>query len=158
MPVRRSNAQSIAATIISGMKPEKIGRTLGIGLRVAGRVAGQCVAGPAQPVSQAPGNQRVVSNAGASRTAGQRAGQASGGVVRGIGRFLRPFGRVGGIIWLEVAGVFFFLFTAVFVRGMWMHRASWAQGPDHGKFVGSAVFMLVFLYLGLTSFWRAWRK
>src|ERR1700733_5761472 len=29
------------ATIINGMKPHSIGRTLGIGLRVAGRIAGQ---------------------------------------------------------------------------------------------------------------------
>ena len=94
----------------------------------------------------------------APQGAGRRAGQTRGGVVRGIGGFLRPFGRVGGIIWLEVAGVFFFLFVVVFSRSLWIHRASWAQGPDHGKFLGSAALLLVFLYLGVTSFWRAWRK
>ncbi len=140
------------------MKPQRIGRALGIGLRVAGRVAGQRVAAHTQTVVQAPENRQVANSAVANRAAGRRAGQTSGGLARGIGGFLRPFRRVGGIIWLEVAGVFFFLFVVVFTRSLWMHRAGWSQGPDHGKFLGSAALLLVFLYLGVTSFWRAWRK
>ena len=111
-----------------------------------------------QAVAQAPGNQEVASDAMVSHAAGQRVRGSSGGVTRGIAGFLRPFCRVGGIIWLEVAGVFFLLFALVFVRALWMHRASWAHGPDHDQFWGSAVVVLLFLYLGLTSFWRAWRK
>lgn len=140
------------------MKPQRIGRALGIGLRVAGRVASQQMAAHAETAAHAPPNQQVANTAAAGRAAGQRAGQASSGVLRGIGGFLRPFRRVGGIIWLEVAGVFFFLFVVVFARSMWMHRASWVHGPDHGEFWGSAVFLVIFLYLGVTSFWRAWRK
>lgn len=155
----KSTLQSIAATIINGMKPQKIGRALGIGLRVAGRMASQRMAAHAEAAVQAPSlNRQVADSAAASQAARQRAGQAGGGVVRGIGEFLRPFRRVGGIIWLEVAGVFFFLFALVFVRGAWMHRASWAYGPEHGQFWGSAAFLAIFLYLGVTSFWRAWRK
>src|ERR1035441_3610705 len=37
-----------AATIITKMRPENIGRALGIGLRVAGRIVGQRMAGGAQ--------------------------------------------------------------------------------------------------------------
>jgi len=71
---------------------------------------------------------------------------------------LRPFGRVGGIIWLEVTGAFFFLFVVVFARALWMYRASYLQGPDHEKFLISAPLLLLFLYLSVSAFWRARRK
>jgi len=141
------------------MKPKTVGRVLGIGLRVAGRVAGERMAG--QGGSQAAPNQRVVGAAEVSAAASrarQAAGRASRGLGRGVGGFLRPFGRVGRIVWLEVAGVFFLLPVLVFGAWMWRERASWAQGADHRTFVASAVIVAVFLYLGVTSFWRAWRK
>jgi hypothetical protein len=138
------------------MKPHSIGRTLGVGLRIAGRIAGQHVAAIAQAsasVSQPPAD-----TAAQSRAAGQAAGQATRGVARGVGGFLRPFGRVGGIVWLEVTGVFFFLFVLVFARALWLYRLSYLQGPDHQKFLVSVPLLLVFLYLSVSSFWRARRK
>jgi hypothetical protein len=83
---------------------------------------------------------------------------ATKGVARGLGGFLRPFGRVGGIIWLEVTGVFFLLFAVVFARALWMYRASYAQGADHQKFLVSIPLVLVFLYLSVSAFWRARHK
>jgi hypothetical protein len=65
---------------------------------------------------------------------------------------------VGGIVWLEVTGVFFLLFVVVFARALWIYRASYAQGPDHQKFLVSAPLVLVFLYLSVSSFWRARRR
>jgi hypothetical protein len=136
------------------MKPQTIGRTLGIGLRVAGRIAGQRMAASAQAVAAAP--QAVADTAVRNRAAGQAAGQASRGVVRGVGGFLRPFRRVGGILWLEVTGVFFLIFVPVFVwRGLWPTRASWLHGPEHMKFLAYVGLSLFFLYLGVSSFWRA---
>jgi len=141
------------------MKPQTIGRVLGTGLRVAGRMAGEHVAASAQAAANAPANQSSAeATAAQTRVAGQTAGKVSRGVVRGIGGFLRPFGRVGGIVWLEVTGVFFLLFVLVFARALWMYRASYAQGPDHQKFLASAPLVLVFLYLSVSSFWRARRK
>ena len=72
--------------------------------------------------------------------------------------FLRPFTRVGSILWLEVTGVFFFLFVFVFARTLWNLRASAVQGPDHVKFVVAACLMALFAYLTISSFWRARRK
>jgi hypothetical protein len=80
------------------------------------------------------------------------------GVARGLGGFLRPFRQVGGKIWLEVTGVFFLLPVLVFSPLLWRTRASWAQGPDHRTFLSSAVVVMVFLYLGISSFWRARRR
>jgi len=127
------------------MKAHSIGRALGIGMRVAGRIAGQRVA--ARP-SAAP----------QSRAAGQAAGHTAKGFARGVGGFLRPFRRVGGILWLEVTGVFFLLPVVVFAPTLWRARASCLHGPDHRIFLVTAGVMALFLYLGVTSFWRARRR
>jgi heme/copper-type cytochrome/quinol oxidase subunit 3 len=79
-------------------------------------------------------------------------------VGRGVAGFLKPFRRVGGILWLEVSGVFFLLFVVAFAPTAWRTRASWVHGPDHRTFWSAALIMVVFLYLSGTSFWRARRK
>ena len=137
-----------------GMKPEKIGRVLGVGLRVAGRMASERMSSSATVAAPA-----AAQPAGAaSRSAGQAAGAATKGVASGVGGFLRPFRRVGGTIWLEVTGVFFFLPVLVFAPTIWRTRASWEHGPDHRLFVAAAIVVAVFFYLGVTSFWRARRR
>ncbi|MFZ0746768.1 MAG: hypothetical protein WAM85_20350 [Terracidiphilus sp.] len=143
------------------VRPQTIGRVLGIGLRVAGRVAGQHLNGS----TQAAGTQAVGAPAGPQadiaargRLAGESAGRVSGSLTRGVAGFLRPFGRVGGILWLEVTGVFFLLPVVVFGPTLWRTRASWAHGPDHRTFLASAIVIVVFLYLSVSSFWRARRK
>ncbi|HEY6489422.1 MAG: hypothetical protein WCC26_21855 [Terracidiphilus sp.] len=141
------------------MRPETVGRVLGIGLRVAGRVAGQRIGSAAQarPSSVGPS-----APAGESQNPKPRPirtkSASSGSLARGVGGFLAPFRRVGGILWLEVTGVFFLLPVVVFSPTIWRTRASWASGPDHRTFVASAIVVLVFFYLGLTSFWRARRR
>ena len=86
------------------------------------------------------------------------AGQRRGSVMRGLGGFVRPFTRVGGIVFLEVAGVFFLLFVLVFGEMTWRLRDGLTQGPHHAKFLVSAALALVFLYLCVSSFWRARRR
>jgi hypothetical protein len=105
---------------------------------------------PAAPAS-ATGNGRVAGQARA-------AGQATRGVARGLGGFFKPFRTVGGKIWLEVTGAFFLLPVLVFAPVMWRTRASWQQGPDHRTFLSAVVIIVVFLYLGVSSFWRAARR
>ncbi len=82
----------------------------------------------------------------------------AGSVGRGMGGFLKPFRRVGSIVLLEVTGAFFFLFVILFADWAWKLRTEYAQGPEHSKFLVYAVLTLVFLYLSLSSFWRAKRK
>jgi len=79
-------------------------------------------------------------------------------VAQGVGGFLKPFRRVGGILWLEVTGVFFFLPVVVFSPVLWRTRLSWAHGPDHRTFLVATGIILLFLYLSVTSFWRARRR
>jgi type VI protein secretion system component VasK len=86
------------------------------------------------------------------------AGRTSGGLVSGVGGFLRPFRRVGVILWLEITGVFFLLPVVVFAPRLWAVRASWAHGPDHWRFLVTASLMAVFLYLSVSSFWRVRKR
>ena len=135
---------------------------MGIGLRVAGRIAGQRIMGEGQP----SGSQQAAPSQTTNREAkptdaasrGRVAGQATRGVARGVGGFLRPFQRVGAKIWLEVVGVFFFLPVLVCGPILWRTRFSFAQGPDHRTFWASVVVVVVFFYLGVTSFWRAQKR
>ncbi|MGA3082212.1 MAG: hypothetical protein ABSD44_12705 [Terracidiphilus sp.] len=149
------------------MRPQRVGRALGIGLRVAGRIAGQRIAGGAQNAesqsAQAASAAQAVGGTAArvqaaSQADGRAAGRTAGGVARGVGGFLRPFRRVGGILWLEVTGAFFLLPVAVFAPTLWRVRANWAHGPDHRLFLVTAGVMAVFLYLSISSFWRARKK
>jgi hypothetical protein len=75
-----------------------------------------------------------------------------------MGGFLRPFRQVGGILWLEITGAFFLLPVVVIAPKLWSARASWAHGPDHRLFLVTAGVMVVFLYLGVSSFWRARKR
>lgn len=140
------------------MRPQKIGRVLGVGLRVAGRMAGQRLAGPDHAAGAGRAAASTVQGAAASRASGRQAGRATGSVARGLGGFFRPFRRVGGMIFLEVTGVFFLLFVLVFGTWAWRVRADYAKGPEHVRFLVYAGMMVVFLYLSVSSFWRARRK
>jgi len=141
------------------MKPQTIGRALGIGLRIAGRIAGQQLAASAESAANAPARpQPAAPTAEQSRTTGKAAGQVTRGVARGVGGFLRPFSRVGGILWLEVTGVFFFLPVVVFSPNLWRMRASWRSGPEHATFLVTAGIVALFFYLSVSSFWRARKK
>jgi hypothetical protein len=137
------------------MKPEKIGRIAGIGLRLAGRMAGEKLAGQAQAATP---SQAARPGPPLTKDAGRAAGQMTRGVARGVGGFLRPFGRVGGIIWLEVTGVFFLLFVVVFAPMVWRSRPASLSGPYDRTFITSAAVVVVFLYLSITSFLRARKK
>jgi hypothetical protein len=149
------------ANIINGMRPRTIGRALGIGVRVAGRIAGQKIASQAaQPSAPARATQAAAASSVPVRPGapGEFAGQAARGVTHGIGGFLRPFRRVGGIVWLEVTGVLFLLPVVVFAPTLWRAGLSYPHTTDHKTFWSSALVVVVFLYLGATAFWRARRR
>ena len=100
----------------------------------------------------------AVTGSAAPRVSTRSAGQATGSVARGVGGFLRPFRRVGNIVFLEVVGVFFFLFVIGFGSWAWRLHDQAIRGPEHSRFLVYAAMTLVFLYLSVSSFWRAKRK
>lgn len=75
-----------------------------------------------------------------------------------MGSVLRSFRRVGGILWLEVTGVFFLLPVVVFAPGLWRAILAYPHSSDHKTLWLTAGVMAVFLYLAITSFWRAHRR
>lgn len=117
------------------MKAEKVGRSVGIVMRVAGQ---------------------IFSSHRESRV--ELTGKVARGAGRGVGGFVRPFARIGHILWLEVIGSIFLLFALFFALNLWQLRASYATGAEHPKFLLIAGVLILFLYLGLSSFWRARRK
>jgi len=123
---------------------------------VAGRLAGQAIMGEGRQTNASNNPPGVPPASAAER--GRVAGQSTRGVARGLSGFFKPFRSVGGKIWLEVTGVFFLLPVLVFSPILWRTRASWQQGPDHRTFLAAAVIIVIFLYLGVSSFWRAARK
>ena len=145
---------------------------MGIGVRVAGRIAGQRLAASAQSTATPSGVRPAAPVAGsefqaqavrqganrATAQAGQPLNHTGRSVSRGVGGLLHPFRRVGGILWLEVTGVFFLLFALVFTRGVVNGIANYAHTSDHGSLWGSTGAIVVFLYLGISSFWRANRR
>ena len=141
------------------MRPETFGRVVGIGLRVAGRVAGQRISAASQsaPSSTSQGSARSAPTSRPVEGA-PRARTEGGSLTRGLGGFIKPFTRVGGILWLEVTGVFFLLPVLVFAPTVWRTRFSYAHGPDHRTFVVSAIMVALFFYLSVSSFWRARKK
>ena len=151
------------------MNPQRVGRALGIGLRVASRIVGARVAAANRPAQPQPASPRYAGSASipgsaqpsqtqqAAQTAariGRNAAQVSSAAARGAGGVLKPFKRVGGILWLEVTGTFFFLFALVFACYGWK---SW-QTHTMKSVELSVVVMAVFLYLGISSFYRASRR
>lgn len=89
---------------------------------------------------------------------GRAAGQVTRNVGHGVSGFFKPFRTVGGKILLEVVSVFFLLPAIAFAPVLWRTRESWQHGPDHRTFVAAAVVTVVFLYLGVSSFWRARKR
>jgi hypothetical protein len=65
---------------------------------------------------------------------------------------------VGGILWLEITGAFFLLFALVSGMAMWRTRPSSLNGPYDKNFLAAAGILVVFFYLGVSSFWRARRR
>ena len=147
------------------MKPEEIGRRFGIGVRVAGRMAkermdaapssGDPVQGASIPAAAPAWSAQRPANAARN---GQIAGRTARAAGRGVAGFLRPFGRVGGILWLEVTGFFFGLFAVFFAVSLWRSRTDYAQGPHHQQFLIAAVLTIVFGYLSISSFLRAGKR
>jgi hypothetical protein len=90
----------------------------------------------------------------------------SGGVGRGLRNFgeatWRPFVRLGGVLWMEVTGVFFGIFAAFAVSGVWRFHAAWrltaTNAREHQGLVGSVAMALLFGYFCVSNFVRARRR
>jgi hypothetical protein len=155
------------------MEPKKVGRALGIGVRVASkmvreRVEQAAAAQPAQATAAPPppadaaaaGNRRTVPAPG--RPAGLGFPAKAATVKRGAKAFgqalLGPFTHAGSVLWLEITGLFFALFTLFFVQSIYRVHSAWRQGGEHAHLMLYVVMAVAFAWFSVSSFARAYRK
>jgi hypothetical protein len=150
-----SNQRS-AATLLC-MEPNRLGRKLGIGVRVASGIVRDRASQAAHSMQQeAPAMQQqasVYAKQGAERGRNVAAGAKKfGQSVWG------PFVHAGGVLWLEVTGLFFALFGLFFAQNAYKLRHAWYSGPEHSRFLIYAVVTVAFFYFTFSSFYRARKK
>src|SRR6202162_6671457 len=80
-------------------------------------------------------------------------------VFKGIRTSAAHFGRVLHQLWVEVTGFVFlalaFIGAIAFVREFTRYLAG---QTTTGRLVVAIVFTLTFVWFGVTSFWRVWKK
>ncbi len=154
------------------MNPNQFGKKLGIGVRIAGRMAQERMQEPGrvggEPGGRGGGQPDGGARLGGVPTAGEVLGRSremaanshkyTRAAGRGLGGFLKPFGRVGGILWLQMTGFFFGLFAVYFLQDIWRTHESYARGPEHQRFLIAVGLALMFGYLSVSAFWRARRR
>jgi predicted anti-sigma-YlaC factor YlaD len=128
------------------MEPDRVGRKLGVGVRVASGMLRDRATQTAQTAKQdAP-------------VYAARAKSAAKGAKRFGESIWGPFVHAGSVLWLEVTGLFFAIFSLFFVQGVYRLRTDWRTGPNHQRLLIYAVVAIVFLYFAVSSFYRAHRK
>jgi hypothetical protein len=145
------------------MEPKKVGRTLGIGVRVASNMLRERVE---RAAASHPGPVTAkIPFAGTHPAAPDRPAQASARVAaakrgaKAFGQaFLGPFTHAGSILWLEITGLFFALFAAFFVQSVYRVRTAWRQGPEHTHVLFYGALALAFAWFSFSSFLRAYQK
>jgi hypothetical protein len=86
---------------------------------------------------------------------GQRSKMGKG-LMAGGSAFLRASAKAAHLLWLEVTGFFFLCFAVIgSFATIREYRAYTAGKPVGGKVVMGICFTLMFLYFGLSSFFRA---
>jgi hypothetical protein len=163
------------------MEPHRFGRKLGIGVRVASRMAkeraaqasaasasqtnSQSNSAPAGAAPRTPPPQRPATppfptspSPGPKKNFTEPARRVGEGTRRFGKAFAGPLVHVSGTLWLEITGLFFALFALFFAQNAWNARASALHGPQHAYFLLYASVTLVFIYFCISSFLKARRR
>jgi hypothetical protein len=104
----------------------------------------------------------------AAHKAAQKVIQTRGvrkGLAQGRKRFgqaaWEPFVRLSGVLWLELAGVFFGIFALFAASGVWKLRGQWhsaANSDGHRQLLGALAMLAIFGYFSVSSFVRARKR
>jgi hypothetical protein len=144
------------------MEPKKVGRTLGIGVRVASNMVRERVeraaAANSGPVEAGNGRPAAPPQARAGIKIDSKVADAKRGAKAFGQAFLGPFTHAGSILWLEITGLFFALFALFFVQSVYRVRTAWWQGPEHAHLLLYAALAVGFAWFSGSSFIRAYRK
>ena len=96
-----------------------------------------------------------------ARVVGQSAGRnrTVSAVVQGVRTTATHFGRVLHQLWLEVTGFVFLALAFIGAVALFREFARYQAGQTTtGRVVVAIVFTLTFVWFGVTSFWRVWKK
>src|ERR1700684_1291449 len=144
------------------MEPKKVGRTLGIGVRVASNMLRERVerAAASSPANSTTGNRPPMPASTSVRAVpmSRRVATAKRGAKAFGKAFLGPFTHAGGILWLEITGLFFALFAVFFGQSVYRVHTAWRQGPEHSHLLLYGVLAIAFGWFSVSSFIRAYRK
>ncbi len=145
------------------MEPHRFGRKLGIGVRVASRMAKEhaakaSAASATQAATAPPPQSRPVPPPAPKKNYAEPARRVGEGTRRFGKAFIGPLAHVSGTLWLEITGLFFALFAVFFGQNAWRARAGMLHGPEHVRFLVYAAVTLVFAYFCVTSFIKASRR
>ena len=166
-----------------GMDRVRFGRALGYGARHAARTlvdAAKAASTPSPaergkagtPAPQSKGSPTpeapfpFLQEAGSRMVEAQRAiaenkGRARVEAVHASRSMLTPVRRAGGILWLEMTGTAFSLFTVFLAPGLWKLRAA-VHAPffstEAHKFYLYLLMLILFTYFAVSSFVRAHRR
>jgi hypothetical protein len=145
------------------MEPRKVGRTLGIGVRVASNMVRQKVEESRQNAQALnPGTSNEVRTPPRPVTVAREAASRAGNVRRGFRAFthslVTPFTHAGSILWLEITGLFFALFALFFGQNLYRMRGLWNQPVEERHLLMYAALTLVFAWFSVSSFVRARQK
>jgi hypothetical protein len=146
------------------MEPKKVGRTLGIGVRVASNMLRERVerAAASAPATAPAGNGRPAAapaaTSGRSVPVGNRVAAAKRGAKAFGNALLGPFTHAGGVLWLEITGLFFALFALFFVQSVYRVHTAWRHGPEHSHLLLYCAMAFIFAWFSVSSFAKAYRK
>jgi hypothetical protein len=144
------------------MEPNRFGRKLGIGVRVASRMAreraAQAAGKSASASSQVPPPRPAATPRPATKNLTEPARRVGDGTRRFGKAVATPLLHISGTLWLEITGLFFALFAIFFAQNAWKARAGLHAGPDHARFLLFIIVTAVFLYFSVSSFIKASRR
>jgi hypothetical protein len=144
------------------MEPKKVGRTLGIGVRVASNMLRERVerAAAASPATSTAGNGPPPASTSGRSVApmSSRVKTAKRGAKAFGQALLGPFTHAGSVLWLEITGLFFALFAVFFVQSVYRVHTAWRQGPEHTHLLLYGALAFVFAWFSVSSFARAYRR
>jgi hypothetical protein len=97
----------------------------------------------------------------AARIAAQHAGRTrtASAILKGARTTAAHFGRVLHQLWLEVTGFVFLALAFIGAVAFFREYARYQAGQTTtARVVIAIVFTLTFVWFGVTSFWRVWKK
>lgn len=96
-----------------------------------------------------------------ARVAGRQVGKSRWATAIGNGLKVtaRSFGRILGILWLEVTGFVFLCLSGIGGLALAREYARYQAGTvGSGRVILAICFTVTFAWFGVSSFWRARRK